>query len=221
LDEIGDLSELSQIKLLRLLQENEYYPLGADVALQNTARLVVATNKSLKQQMAEGKFRKDLYYRLCSHQVAIPPLRRRLDDIPLLLNHFIAEAARTVGKSGLTYRKELIDFLQTYDFPGNIRELQAMVLDVVTRTVTTKIHVSAFKELISREKGADAEYSGQASEVEFNKIVFERFPTLKQAEHELIKRALELARNNQGLAAQMLGITRQALNNRLRRNKDA
>lgn len=221
LDEIGDLNELSQIKLLRLLQENEFYPLGSDVAIRSAARLVVASNKNLRQQMIEGRFRKDLYYRLCSHQVSIPPLRTRQDDIPLLLDHFIAESAATLGKTGLSYRKELVDLLCTYDFPGNVRELQAMVLDVVTRTTTSKIHVAPFKALISREKGGAVSHENGASARDFGGITFSSFPTLKQAETELIKRALDMTNQNQGHAAQMLGITRQALNNRLRRGKNS
>lgn len=220
LDEIGDLNELSQIKLLRLLQENEYYPLGSDTPVQNQARLVVATNQSLKQAMLDGKFRKDLYYRLCSHQVNVPPLRSRLDDIPCLLDHFIAESAQTIGREKPSYRKELIDLLCTYDFPGNVRELQAMVIDVITRTTSPKIHVSAFKELICRERGTlSTAPEPIASSSDSNGVHFSRFPTLKEAEDELIRRALEITGNNQGNAAQMLGITRQALNNRLRRGK--
>jgi len=218
LDEIGDLNEISQIKLLRLLQENEYYPIGSDIPVQSNARLLVATNQNLKQRMMEGKFRKDLYYRLCSHQVNIPPLRSRVDDIPLLLNHYISEYAKSQGKNNLTYRKELINLLSTYDFPGNVRELQAMILDVVTRSSGGKIHVSEFKELICREKGTNI-IDDQPSEIDFNPITFSRFPTIKEAENELIRRALEVSDNNQGIAAQMLGITRQALNNRLRRSK--
>ncbi len=219
LDEIGDLNELSQIKLLRLLQENEYYPLGSDLAIRSTARLVVASNKNLREQTAEGRFRKDLYYRLCSHQVNIPPLRNRKDDIPLLLDHFIAESAATLGKKGLSYRKELVDLLGTYDFPGNVRELHAMVLDVVTRSTTSNVHVAAFKELISREKGGAVATDRGEGEGSFGAITFNSFPTLKQAEDELIKRALEMTNQNQGHAAQLLGITRQALNNRLRRGR--
>jgi DNA-binding NtrC family response regulator len=221
LDEIGDLNELSQIKLLRLLQENEYYPIGSDIPVQNNARLLVATNQNLKQRMIEGKFRKDLYYRLCSHQVNIPPLRSRLDDIPLLLNHYLSEYTNSQGKNRFTYRKELVNLLSTYDFPGNVRELQAMILDVVTRSTDGKIHVSAFKELICREKGTQFDDTDISSEVDFNPITFTRFPTIKEAETELIRRALEISSNNQGIAAQMLGITRQALNNRLRRSKNS
>ena len=215
LDEIGDLNESAQIKLLRLLQENEFYPLGSDVPVQSLARLVVATNRNLKLSVTEGKFRKDLYYRLCSHQVIIPPLRNRTDDIPLLLDHFIAEAAKAMKKGKPSYRKELIDYLNLYDFPGNVRELQAMVIDVVARTGTSKITVQSFKEFINRERETA---STDLPTIDAHAVTFDRFPTLKDAETELIRRALEIAKGNQGIAAQLLGITRQALNNRLRRN---
>ena len=222
LDEIGDLNELSQIKLLRLLQENEYYQLGSDVPLKSTARLVVATNKNLWQCMNEGKFRKDLYYRLCTHQVAIPPLRKRTGDVPLLLDHFIRQAAKAMGRGRLSYRKELVDFLITYEFPGNIRELQSIVHDFVSRTTTSRLSTPLLKKIIAREQEPAKTEMGQGNAVsglDGNGITFLSLPTLKYAETVLIEKALELARNNQGTAARMLGITRQALNNRLRRGK--
>jgi len=223
LDEIGDLNELSQVKLLRLLQENEYYQLGSDNPLKSNARLVAATNRNLKQCMTEGKFRKDLYYRLCTHQVAIPPLRKRLDDIPLLLDHFIRQAAKAMGKGQLSYRKELIDFLVTYEFPGNIRELQSIVHDFVSRSTTSRLSTPLLKTIIAREQDPATTSVEQGCHVvtspDSGTITFPSFPTLKYAESFLIDRALELAKNNQGTAAAMLGITRQALNNRLRRAK--
>jgi transcriptional regulator with PAS, ATPase and Fis domain len=222
LDEIGDLNELSQVKLLRLLQENEYYQLGSDNPLKSDARLVVATNKNLRHCMNEGKFRKDLYYRLCTHQVVIPPLRKRPGDLPLLLDHFIRQAAKAMGKGNLTYRKELSDFLATYGFPGNIRELQSIVHDFVSRSTTSRLSISLLKEIISRDQEPPQtvlEQGDAATGLDFNSITFPSFPTLKYAETYLIERALELANNNQGTAARMLGITRQGLNNRLRRAK--
>jgi len=222
LDEIGDLNELSQIKLLRLLQENEYYQLGSDKPLKSNIRLVAATNRNLKQCMQDGKFRKDLYYRLSTHQVSIPPLRKRPEDIPLLLDHFIRQAAKALGKGRLSYRKELVDFLVTYDFPGNIRELQSIIHDFVSRTTTSNLSTSLLRKIIEREQNpaqASLEHGTTASGLESNGITFATFPTLKFAESYLIEKALELSRNNQGTAANLLGITRQALNNRLRRNK--
>jgi len=222
LDEIGDLNELSQIKLLRLLQENEYYQLGSDNPLKSNARLVVATNKNLWHCMTDGKFRKDLYYRLCTHQVTVPPLRKRRDDIPLLLEHFIKKAAREMGKGAMSYRKELVDVLTTYDFPGNIRELQSMVHDFVSRSTTPRLSTSLLKQVISQGQDPSQVFVEQGhpmAGLDDNGITFPTFPTLKYAETFLIERALEIAKNNQGTAARMLGITRQALNNRLRRAK--
>jgi len=223
LDEIGDLNELSQVKLLRLLQENEYYQLGSDTPLKSNARLVAATNRNLKQSMTEGKFRKDLYYRLCTHQVAIPPLHKRPDDIPLLFDHFIRQTAKEMGKGHLSYRKELVDFLVTYEFPGNIRELQSIVHDFVSRTTSSRLSTPLLKKIIAREQEPTTismEQGGNAvTSPDSSTITFSSFPTLKYAESFLIDRALELAKNNQGTAAGMLGITRQALNNRLRRAK--
>ncbi|OGU13474.1 MAG: hypothetical protein A2076_04445 [Geobacteraceae bacterium GWC2_53_11] len=220
LDEIGDLNELSQIKLLRLLQENEYYQLGSDNPLKSNARLVVATNKNLRQCMNDGTFRKDLYYRLCTHQVAIPPLRKRTGDIQLLLDHFIRQAAKSMGKGRLSYRRELVDFLVTYAFPGNIRELQSIIHDFVSRTTSSKLSTSLLKKIIARDQEPAKtvmEHGTNSSGLDFNGISFSSLPTLKYAEAVIIEKALELAKNNQGTAARMLGITRQALNNRLRR----
>jgi DNA-binding NtrC family response regulator len=222
LDEIGDLSEHSQVKLLRLLQENEYYQLGSDNPLKSHARLVVTTNQNLKQRMNEGKFRKDLYYRLCTHQVVIPPLRKRQDDIPFLLDHFIKEAASSMGKGQLSYRKDLLDVLRTYDFPGNIREFQAMVFDFVSRNTASNLSSSLFRKIIERERGSDpsrSAYHEGKNDIDFNGVNFSSFPTLKDAKNMLIQKALEIANGNQGIASQMLGITRQALNNHLLRSK--
>ncbi|MFZ2951087.1 MAG: sigma-54 dependent transcriptional regulator [Desulfuromonadaceae bacterium] len=222
LDEIGDLNELSQIKLLRLLQENEYYQLGSDIPLRSSARLVVATNKNLWHCMSTGKFRKDLYYRLCTHQVEIPPLRNRTGDIPLLFNHFIRQSVHAMGKGRMSYRKELIDFLVTYEFPGNVRELQSIVHDFVSRTMTSRLSASLLKKIIAREREPAQtlfESGGAVPSRQSNCITFQSLPTLKNAETVIIEKALECAKNNQGIAARMLGITRQALNNRLRRAK--
>src|SRR5512138_73556 len=132
LDEIGDLSIPSQVKLLRLLQEGEFFPLGSDQPKRLSARVIVATHQNLAEKEGAGTFRRDLYYRLRTHQVQIPPLRERAGDIPLLLDHFLAEAAHALGKKKPTPPRELAQFLATYSFPGNVRELKAMVYDAVS-----------------------------------------------------------------------------------------
>jgi DNA-binding NtrC family response regulator len=119
LDEIGDLNTTSQVKLLRLLQDGEFFPLGSDVAKRSDARIMVATNQDLDALQSSGKFRKDLYYRLCDHHIHIPPLRNRLEDLPVLAEHFLAKASKTLDKKKPTPPAELITLLSTYHFPGN------------------------------------------------------------------------------------------------------
>ena len=133
LDEIGDLRESSQVKLLRLLQEQTYYPLGSDILMQSRVRIVVATNQNIQSLMSQGKFRKDLYYRLRSHHIHVPPLRERREDIPPLLSHFLDEAAKTIKRKKPVISPELITFLSAYDFPGNVREIRAMAFEVMAR----------------------------------------------------------------------------------------
>ena len=138
LDEIGDLAADSQIKLLRLIQEGEYFPLGSDVPKNTNVRIIVSTNKDLQSLQATGTFRKDLYFRLKAHHIIIPPLRERLDDIPILLDYFLEEAAQQLGKNKPTYPEQLPTLLQNYVFPGNVRELRTMVYDAVS-THTSKM----------------------------------------------------------------------------------
>lgn len=226
LDEIGDLKESSQIKLLRLIQENEYYPLGADTHLACSARIVLATNRNLKLLLEEGKFRKDLYYRLFAHRIEIPPLRNRREDIPMLFDCFLDEAAASMGKNRLYYQSNVLDMLKNYDFPGNIRELQAVVLDSAARTVGDTVTSETVSKVIWQDKNAEKkEFSPVNIEhltdtCKEPAVIFEKFPTLHEAEAELIQRALTIAGGKQGVAAQMLGITRQALNNRLIRRRN-
>lgn len=225
LDEIGDLKETSQIKLLRLIQENEYYPLGADAHVASSARIVLATNRNLKLLLEEGKFRKDLYYRLFAHRIEIPPLRNRREDIPLLFDCFLEESAASMRKPRLNYRSNVLDLLQNYDFPGNVRELQAVVLDSVARTTGDTVTSETISRILWQDRSADVSEPSpvtiEKTSDTFNEpaVIFQKFPTLHEAEAELIQRALTIAGGKQGVAAQMLGITRQALNNRLIRRR--
>jgi len=140
LDEIGDLSEASQVKLLRVLQEREYYTLGDDVPKRLEARVIAATHQD------PARLRRDLYFRLRSYHVRIPPLRERLGDLPLLINHIVREAAQDLGKQPPVVPDRLYRALGHYEFPGNIRELRAMVFDAVARHTTGPLPVDPFIE---------------------------------------------------------------------------
>ncbi|MDD2335764.1 MAG: sigma-54 dependent transcriptional regulator, partial [Geobacteraceae bacterium] len=154
LDEIGDLSEGSQVKLLRLLQEHEYYPVGSDIPKKSTARVIASTNKDVCEAVKRGSFRNDLYYRICAHRVLLPPLRERPEDIPLLVEHFLSVAARQLGKRRPSPSPQLFPLLCSYSFPGNVRELEAMVFDAVARHRSGVMSLESFKEVIIRESAA-------------------------------------------------------------------
>jgi len=218
LDEIGDLTETSQVKLLRLLEERDYFPIGSDFAKQANVRILVTTHKNLENLHESGHFRGDLYYRLRNHHVHIPPLRERKEDIPLLLDHFLEEAAKEFAKKKPSYNKELITFLQSYHFPGNVRELKTMVLDAVSTHKGRVLSPTAFKiikntnDLIIKKRThpEDESNASWASQLE-------PFPKLKEAANTLIQEAMSRANHNQKVAALMLGITPQALSKRLKR----
>jgi DNA-binding NtrC family response regulator len=220
LDEIGDLKTSSQLKLLRLLQEQSYYPLGADQPKQSSARIVVATNRDIQQCVERGEFRKDLYYRLRAHHIRIPPLRERKHDIPLLIHHLIHKAALALGKHPPTYPPELERLMRNYHFPGNVRELEGMLFDAVTRHKGGTLSIQSIRDAVGHEisLAENKSLTKPGSEVMI-KLSSARLPTLKEMEHYLIDEALRRAEGNQRIAAEMLGLTRQALNKRLLRNK--
>jgi len=218
LDEIGDLNEPSQVKLLRLLEQGMYYPLGSDIPEKSNARIIACSNQDIQKRISEGRFRNDLYYRLCAHHIHIPPLRERPEDIPILLDHLLEDAAMSQNKKKPTPPHELVVLLSNYHFPGNIRELKAMVFDAVAQHKTGMLSMESFKEFI-KQKGSISEtrsllpVQSSASMLD----IFGRFPSIKEAEDYLISDALKRSNGNQGIAASLLGIKRQALNRLLKK----
>ena len=218
LDEIGDLSSDSQIKLLRLVQEREYFPLGADVPKVADTRIIVSTNQDLQTLLSNGSFRKDLFYRLRTHHLHIPPLRERLEDLPLLAEHFLNEAAGNLGKKKPQLTTESLRCLSTYHFPGNIRELRGMIYDALSTSDSTKLFLERLEDYMGRElqpaaqspqgllsPASDAWYPGS-----------EPLPTMKEAMQTLISEAMRRSSNNQSMAARILGISRQRLGRHLK-----
>ncbi|MEO5345271.1 MAG: sigma-54 dependent transcriptional regulator [Magnetococcus sp. YQC-9] len=220
LDEIGDLKAASQVKLLRLLQEQSYYPLGSDAPKLSSARIVAATNNDLRKMVASGEFRQDLYYRLTSHRVEIPPLRERPEDIPLLLGYFTQDAARAMNKAVPNTPPQLLTLLSAHHFPGNVRELRALVFDAVARHagVGPTLSMESFHQAIrahNQPTGMLAERHGAEGSPATALFSSGPFPTLKEGIDAMVHEAMRRANNNQGIAATLLGITRQSLNRRL------
>jgi len=220
LDEIGELSQADQVKLLRLIQEREYYPLGSDIARSTSARMIFATHRNLDTLLESGKFRQDLFFRLRTHHIHIPPLRERYDDLPLLLDYFLGKAAESLGKTKPAYPRELSILLGTYPFPGNIRELQAMIFDALSKHQSRTLSMNEFKEYISRNGGGGSGLMEILSEDATPFSCLQPLPTLKEAGSLLVKEALHRAQGNQTIAARMLGITRQALGWRLKQEME-
>ena len=217
LDEIGDLSLSSQVKLLRLLQEREYSPLGTDQTKRSNTKIVLATHKNLKKLINNETFRKDLYYRLSMHQFNIPPLRDRIDDIQLLLNKFLEDASKDLGIKTPSYHPELINLLCSYSFPGNIREFQSMIFEAVSKHKSHMLSTSIFKEHIGKnisDTNLDIDHSN-ADWVSGIEIL----PSLKEASEIIVNEALKRSNGNQRVASHLLGITPQALSKRLRTKK--
>lgn len=132
LDEVDSLSTSAQIKLLRFLQDQEYRPLGSSKSVKANVRILAATNRNLRQLIQEGQFREDLFYRLNILSIVVPPLRDRMEDIPLLVDHFVKRAPRTSKLGGAQIASAALEKLMAYPWPGNVRELEAIIQGAVT-----------------------------------------------------------------------------------------
>jgi DNA-binding NtrC family response regulator len=215
LDEIGDLSLESQKMLLRLLQENEYYRLGSDTIYKSTARIVAATNKDLKAMIAAGSFRKDLYHRITIHEIQIPPLRERREDIPLLAQYFAREVALRLGKMPPLLSAELRMALSSCDFSGNVRELLNKISNAVACSSTEVLSLEFFPDLqpiAGSNKGVVRVSNDRCFTLQ---AFFDAFPTIDEVERLFVLEALKVSEGNKAIAAELLGISRPTLNRKL------
>ncbi|MBI5187045.1 MAG: sigma-54-dependent Fis family transcriptional regulator [Nitrospinae bacterium] len=212
LDEIGDMEVSSQLKLLRLLQHREYHPIGSDQIQKTNAKFVMATNRNLENAMKEGKFRADLFYRLSTHVIHIPPLRERKADLPFLLRHFIQKHAGVWGKKPPDYRPDLLDLLGRYHFPGNVRELENIIANAVAVSKGKFLDAEGVKKSIHLEKGTEGKGPDPLADGGFEPI-----PTLKEVEARHIISALQYTNNNISHAARLLGIDYTTLHRKLKK----
>ncbi|NOY93564.1 MAG: GAF domain-containing protein [Deltaproteobacteria bacterium] len=208
LDEVGEMPLALQAKLLRVLQEGEIRPVGASRTKRVEVRIVAATNRDLEKEVAEGRFREDLFYRLKVFPLQLPPLRLRRDDIPLLANHFLGRYAAEFGRSLGGFSQEALELLTGYAWPGNVRELQnevqRLVIQVDDQEFAQAHHLSPrilqSKSTVARVRPAKG--------------------TLKQmvvqVEKQLLREALAEHGNNKSATAKTLGITREGLHKKLK-----
>jgi DNA-binding NtrC family response regulator len=213
LDEIGSMHFENQIKLLRLIQEGEYMPLGADTAGRSRCRIVAATHVDLDRAMRAGIFRPDLFHRLHIHMARIPPLRERIEDIPLLVEHFLEEAAALFAKPKPAIPVELYDHLACYEFPGNVRELRAMTLDAVASHGRGVMSLGSFLRHIDLSRRQGSIHATPLGPCGTQPLAFGSvLPTLDEATRLLFMEALNRTRGNQKAAAALVGVSRRTMN---------
>ena len=208
LDEVGEMALPLQSKLLRVLQEGEIRAIGATQEKRINVRIVAATNRNLEKEVAEGRFREDLYYRLKVFPIRVPPLRERREDIPPLATHFLERYASELGKTAAGYSQQAMELLQAYDWPGNVRELQNEVQRLVIQ-----IEKGAFitPELLSPRI---RQIEGVVDRVKPTRGTLREM--MDQLERWLLIESLREHDNNKTAAAKTLGITREGLHKKLR-----
>lgn len=220
LDEIGDLSPASQVKLLRLVQEGIFYPLGSDRPQTCRARIISATHKSRNALAAvdQDQFRSDLFFRLSTHLIQVPPLRERKEDIPLIASYLRDQAAKAMGKPVVKTGQQFAAVLASHSFPGNIRELKTYIYDAVAQSTDTSLSVDTILDRLADASTVTGVHILNAAPARATALedLMGGFPTLGALIEYAIDQALDRTGNNQSQAAGLLGISKQALSKRLK-----
>jgi transcriptional regulator with GAF, ATPase, and Fis domain len=204
LDEVGDLSPRAQTKLLRVLQEGEFQRIGGTRTVKVDVRVIAATNRDLEALVREGTFREDLYFRLAVLPIAVPPLRERSKDIPLLVEHFAAQVARETTGSAKRFAPEALEILMQHPFPGNIRELRNLVERL---TITTQ------GEVVGAAQARAVLPAGEARTGEPARLA----DAVREFERRRIEAALAAEGGSMTRAAQRLGLERSHLYKKMKR----
>jgi len=206
LDEIGELSLELQCKLLRIIQDGEFERLGSPRTIKTDVRIIAATNRNVEEQIRNGKFREDLFYRLNVFPITMPPLRQRKEDIPLLINHFVAKFNKKIGKKIESVPLDILNTLQEYHWPGNVRELESVIERAVIISQGTSLQVlDRFDTFRTREDLAEQEIK-----------------TLVEVEHDHILQVLQKTCwrvEGENGAARFLGLNSSTLRARMRKYK--
>jgi len=216
LDEITETQPLFQVKLLRALQENEIRRVGSNKTIRADARVICATNRDIEKEVDAGRFRQDLMYRLNAVTIKLPPLRERVEDIPLLAAHF----ARRSAPTPVRFSSEALTVLTRYYWPGNVRELENAVLHAVSMADDV-IYPEHLPERVRVSLGAGTESDGAADALAALNGAAATYPTLAEMEVRYVTRVLESTNGNKQAAAKILDIDRKTLSRIVARGNDA
>jgi len=228
LDEVGDMPPEAQTRLLRVLQDGEYLPVGAQRPIKTNIRIIAATNQNLHHLMHQGLFREDLFYRLNVVPLRLPPLRERIEDIGPLVNHFQVQAVKE-GLRSKTFTPEALRALKSWHWPGNVRELENLVRRMLVLHADSSIDASAVERefpVSQAEMNDDSESLSESVETHIKRY-FEALKggmpapglygrILREVEHPLILATLEVTRGNQVRAADILGLNRNTLRKKIK-----
>jgi two-component system nitrogen regulation response regulator GlnG len=225
LDEIGDMAAALQAKMLRVLQEQRFERLGGNETIQTRVRVLAATNQDLPRLVAEGRFRKDLYYRLNTVTIAVPPLRERLEDVPELANYFLFRFDRELGLDIRAIAPEVLDRFQAYAWPGNVRELQSVIKQAM---LNASGHLLLPEFLPPQVSPAPAPAPGAGAgggKLDVEALIESLLPhedgrlyeeVIAAVERVLFTRVMQHTHGHQAQASQLLGLNRSTLRHRLR-----
>jgi two-component system nitrogen regulation response regulator GlnG len=224
LDEVGDMSPMTQTKLLRVLQEQRFERVGGNETIHTDVRILAATNRDLERLVEQEAFRSDLYYRLAGFTIRLPPLRHRLEDLPLLVEYFLKRFNRELGKDVERVALEALEVLARYVWPGNLRELQSILKQALLHA-TGNVLLLDFLPSAVRAEAKEKESPSAASFPGLERFIDDRVrsgsqdlysETLALMERQLITRVLARTSGNQLQAAAILGITRGSLRKKIR-----
>jgi two-component system nitrogen regulation response regulator GlnG len=225
LDEIGDTTPLTQSKLLRVIQEQQFERVGGNETIQTNVRLIAATNRELESLVAAGRFRGDFYYRLSVFTIRLPPLRERGEDLPLLIDHFVKRFSHELDKDVQSVSPEAVEILRHYPWPGNVRELQSVLKQALLHATGPVLVPDFLPGSVRRDDGPLEPAAAVAALLDWDRFVNERLEAgsgdlyaeaLALMERRLLTAVLRHTGGNQLQAAKILGITRGSVRNKIR-----
>lgn len=224
LDEVGEMTPLTQAKMLRVIQEQQFERLGGSETIRTDVRLIAATNADLEKMVEDGRFRKDLYFRLNVFTIRLPPLRDRSDDVVLLIDHFAKRFGRELGKPVVEISPEAALALRTFPWPGNVRELQSVMKQSILQMSGSVLLLDFLPERV-RKPATPVGVNEASGLFDWDEFVAGRLSantenlyaeSLERMEREVLLRVLKHTAGNQLQAARILGITRGSLRNKIR-----